>query len=139
MLMQAAPTDMRIPIQAALDFPNRFESPAPPLELARVDALEFEHVDHRRFPCIGLAYEAGRRGESYPAALNAANEEAVGAFLRGFIKFLEIPAIIEKVMDSHVPVEAGGLEAILEADLGARRDARSAIERLRGSAVGGGA
>ncbi|MGH2730981.1 MAG: 1-deoxy-D-xylulose-5-phosphate reductoisomerase [Actinomycetota bacterium] len=127
MLMQAAPTDMRIPIQAALTWPERLESPAAPVSLTEVGSLEFEAVDDARFPAVRLAYQAGRNGRSYPAALNAANEVAVGAFLDNAISFTDIPRIIEQVLESHAPVDASELEAVLAVDAWARDEAHRRI------------
>jgi 1-deoxy-D-xylulose-5-phosphate reductoisomerase len=124
MLMQAAPTDMRIPIQSALSSPSRLASDAGRLDLVSTGDLEFEHVDHDRFPAVALAYEAGRRARSFPAVLNAANEVAVHAFLDGGIRFTEIAATVEKVMSVHDPVDVGEVGAVLEVDSWARSEAR---------------
>jgi 1-deoxy-D-xylulose-5-phosphate reductoisomerase len=135
MLLQAAPTDMRIPIQAALCHPD----PAPqsglaPPDLAALGSLEFEPVDHARFPCIRLAQAAGMEGRSTPAALNAANEVAVAAFLDRRVKFSVIPAIIEDVLMDHDPVEATDLGAVLAVDAWARTRAGEVIARRTGTA-----
>ena len=127
MVMQAAPTDMRIPIQAALAFPERFEWPEERIDLEKIGALDFEPLDHARFPSVGLAYESGRKGMTFPAVLNAANEEAVNAFLLGLIGFTAIPAVVEEALESHHPAEAVDLEAVLEADGWARSEARKSI------------
>ena len=127
MVMQAAPTDMRIPIQAALAFPERFEWPEERIDLEKIGALDFEPLDHARFPSVGLAYESGRKGMTFPAVLNAANEEAVNAFLLGLIGFTAIPAVVEDALESHHPAEAVDLEAVLEADGWARSEARKSI------------
>ncbi|CAN5634741.1 1-deoxy-D-xylulose-5-phosphate reductoisomerase [soil metagenome] len=123
-LMQAASPDMRIPIQAALGWPARFESFAARIDLTTARSLEFEAVDDERFPALGLAYAAGRAGRSLPAVLNAANEEAVHAFLDGAISFLDITRVVEDVLQAHEPFDASELEAVLEADHWARREAR---------------
>jgi 1-deoxy-D-xylulose-5-phosphate reductoisomerase len=130
MLMQAAPTDMRIPIQSALSYPNRFEWPEERIEIEKLGTLEFEPVDHERFPCVRLAYEVGRAGKTYPAVLNAANEEAVNAFLLELIGFVSICQVVAEVLDAHEPAPSDDLEAILEADAWARARARNSI-RLR--------
>jgi 1-deoxy-D-xylulose-5-phosphate reductoisomerase len=122
-LMQAGPPDMRIPILAALAHPERPSSRAPTVGAELIGSLEFEPLDHGRFPVVGLAYEAGRRGRSYPAALNAANEIAVRAFLDRSLRFTDIVAIIEAVLESHRPVDATNLDAVLEADEWARAEA----------------
>jgi 1-deoxy-D-xylulose-5-phosphate reductoisomerase len=128
-LMQAAPTDMRIPIQAALSHPDRLPSSFAPIDLGRIGALQFEPIDHARWPCLRLAYEAGRRGASYPAVLNAANEEAVNAFLLGFISFTRIPKVIESVLESHEGVETDDLDVLLDIDAWARSKARRIMRR----------
>jgi 1-deoxy-D-xylulose-5-phosphate reductoisomerase len=124
-VMQAAAADMRIPIQAALGAPDRFASPAPRIDLGEVGVLEFEPVDLARFACVALAYAAGRAGRTYPAALNAANEEAVRAFLGGGLPFTEIPGVVAGVLDAHDAVPADDLEAVLEVDSWARAEART--------------
>ena len=133
-LLQAAPTDMRIPIQAALLWPQRAPSPAEPLDFKELRALTFAPVDDRRFPLVGLAYEAGRMARSYPAALNAANEEAVRAFLDDAIAFTEIGEVVERVMEAHDPVDVSELDAVLEVDRRARMQARRVMTDELGSA-----
>lgn len=126
-LAQAARPDMRLPIQIALAWPERLDDGAEPIEWASLGSLDFEPVDGDAFPAVGLAFEAARRGGTYPCVLNAANEEAVGAFLDGRIRLLDVPRIVEEVLSAHRP--AGGLT--LEAVLGAERWAREeAIRRF---------
>jgi 1-deoxy-D-xylulose-5-phosphate reductoisomerase len=125
-ILQAAPTDMRIPIQSALGG-DRFPSPVPALDLERIGALTFEPVDQERFPALGLAYDAGRRARSYPAVLNAANEVAVHSFLDHHISFQDIPNVVENVLEAHAPFEVKELAAVLEADEWARQRAREAV------------
>jgi 1-deoxy-D-xylulose-5-phosphate reductoisomerase len=127
MLMQAAPTDMRIPIQAALSHPALLQSPFEKVDLSRVGALQFEELDLDRWPCIGLAYEAGRRGQTYPAVLNAANEEAVGRFLANELPFAAIPSVVEQVLLRHDGVDASSLEAVFAADEWARAEANTVM------------
>jgi 1-deoxy-D-xylulose-5-phosphate reductoisomerase len=93
---------MRIPIAYALSYPDRLENPLPGLNLAAAGELLFAEPDMKKFPCLRLAYEAGRLGGTAPAALNAANEEAVGAFLENKICFTDLPKVIEKVLDRQV-------------------------------------
>ena len=127
-LMQAAVADMRLPIQAALLGSHEPRmTPAP--DLASTGTLEFEAVDHDRFPSVGLAYQAGRAGKTFPAVLNAANEEAVRGFLEARIGFVDIPAVVEQTMAAHDPSSAGDLEAVLDVDRWARRHAREIIDR----------
>ncbi|MCE7927479.1 MAG: 1-deoxy-D-xylulose-5-phosphate reductoisomerase [Dehalococcoidia bacterium] len=119
--------DMRLPIQLALSYPERMPvPPAPPLDLASIGTLHFGAPDIRRFPCLSLAMAAGRSGGTMPAVMAAADEVAVANFLAGGLGFLDIPAVIEKVMDSHDPVSEPGLDAVLEADAWARKAASEA-------------
>jgi 1-deoxy-D-xylulose-5-phosphate reductoisomerase len=126
-LMQAAPTDMRIPIQAALLGDVRTSGGYERLDLGKVGSLEFEEVDHERFPAVGLAYRAGRAGGTAPAVLNAANEVAVGAFLEGEVSFTGIPRVVERVLESHDPGDDSDVEQVLAADGWARREASRVV------------
>jgi 1-deoxy-D-xylulose-5-phosphate reductoisomerase len=123
-LAQMGLTDMRIPIQYALTYPDRWNSPLPSLDICQLPKLEFMEPDPEKFPCLRLAYRALRTGGTAPAVLNAANEVAVDAFLNGGIAFQEISQIIESVLDSHLPQTASELENILTADAWARDEAR---------------
>ncbi len=125
--------DMRAPIQYALMWPDRVEGPAPKLNLAQVGALHFETPDVERFPAIALGAEAARRGGTAPAALNAANEVAVQAFLDGRLSFPSITRITSEVMHSHRFLEHPALDDVLHADSAARAAAeeRVASERKR--------
>jgi 1-deoxy-D-xylulose-5-phosphate reductoisomerase len=129
-IAQMGVTDMRHAIQYALTYPGRYASNLPSLDLARLSSLHFEEPDPERFPCILLAYRALRTGGTLPAAMNAANEEAVQAFIEERISFVEIPRVIEGVMDAHQTVPVGDLEAVVTADQSARADARARIARL---------
>lgn len=122
--------DMRIPIQYALTYPERAEGPAEPLSLAGYGTLSFGDVDTDRFPCLDLAYRAGRAGGTFPCAMSAADEEAVGAFLAGRIRFTGIAHVIEDVLDGHEPLAGGTLAELVEAEADARAAARRAIARL---------
>ena len=122
-LAQLSATDMRIPIQYALTWPERCDSALPGLDLGKVGRLEFFPVDDRRYPLFALAKEALRAGESLPVALNAANEVAVGAFLEEKILFPDIPAVVAKVMEAHRARPADSIEAIYNIDREARREA----------------
>ncbi|MEE9161739.1 MAG: 1-deoxy-D-xylulose-5-phosphate reductoisomerase [Candidatus Neomarinimicrobiota bacterium] len=104
--------DMKIPIQYALTYPDHKPSKWPRLDLTRIGSLNFEPPDLERFPCIGLAYEALRRGGSAPAVLNMANDLAVQAFLNDHIPFVAIPSILEDAVSKHPFVERPGLDAI---------------------------
>jgi 1-deoxy-D-xylulose-5-phosphate reductoisomerase len=119
--------DMRLPIQCALAYPERMPAPAaPPLDLAAVCSLTFGEPDVRRFPCLQLAIDAGRIGGTMPAVMAAADEVAVGRFLAGEAGFLDIPRIIESVMQKHTPLADPDLEGVLEADRWARAAAKAA-------------
>lgn len=134
-IAQMGVTDMRHAIQYALTYPERHECQLPPLDLTTVSGLHFEAPDHDRFPCIGLAYRALSEGGTLPAAMNAANEEAVEAFLNERICLTEIPQVIESVMDDHQNQPAKDIETILKADVDARLAASVAIEKLVKAAV----
>lgn len=115
-IAQLGVTDMRHAIQYALTYPQRHACQLPPLDLTTVSGLHFEAPDHERFPCIRLAYRALREGGTLPAAMNAANEEAVAAFLNERISLTEIPKVIESVMDNHSNQPAKDIQTILAAD-----------------------
>lgn len=123
-LAQLGATDMRLPIQYALTWPERLDSGLPALDLAALGRLEFRRVDERRFPLFGLARRALEAGESWPVALNAANEVAVAAFLEEMILFGDIAAVVGGVLDGHRPRPADSVEAIVDIDQEARREAR---------------
>jgi 1-deoxy-D-xylulose-5-phosphate reductoisomerase len=129
-IAQMGITDMRHAIQYALTYPERHASELPPLDLAALSALHFEAPDLDRFPCISLAYRALNEGGTLPAAMNAANEEAVGAFIEERIGLTEIPHVIGAVMNCHSNQPALDIETILEADRYARLAALSEIEKL---------
>ena len=128
-ICQMGVADMRGPLQYALSFPDRWESPFPSLDLASASPLEFYPPDRRRFPCLDLATAALRTGGTAPAVLNAANEVAVGAYLRRGARLPDIPRTIEKVLEEHVPVAADSLAAILQADEAARRRAEQILAK----------
>lgn len=123
-IAQLGPTDMRIPIQYALTYPEVLVSPVEPLDLVQAGTLTFEAVNHERFPCLSLAYAAGEAGGELPAALNAANEVAVEMFLAGRIGFMDIPRLVEDVMGRFAGKSFLSLEQILEVDGCARQLAR---------------
>jgi 1-deoxy-D-xylulose-5-phosphate reductoisomerase len=117
--------DMRLPIQLALAYPERMPAPPmPTLNLADYGTLTFGKPDIGRFPCLRLAMDAGRAGGTMPAAMAAADEIAVERFLAGEIGFLDIPAIIESVLENHDPAADPDLETVLAADAWARNAAR---------------
>ena len=131
-IAQLGVTDMRLPIQYAFSYPERWEAALPALDLAHLGRLEFEHPDFSRFPCLGLAFRALRAEGSLPAVMNAANEVAVEAFLDDRLPFDAIPAVIERTMDACEADggrPAGTLDEVRAADQWARAYAR---ERLPG-------
>lgn len=119
-IAQLGNPDMRVPIQYALTFPERWESPAAKLSLAEAGKLNFREMDLERFPCLRLAYECGKMGGTAPTVFNAANEVAVARFLRKEISFLRIEEIIQEVTDRHQTIPNPALETIEEADQSAR-------------------
>jgi 1-deoxy-D-xylulose-5-phosphate reductoisomerase len=132
---QLGTPDMRLPIQYALAYPDRLATATASLNLLAVGRLSFEPLDEGRFPCPGLAYQAGRLGHSYPAVLNAANEEAVRLFLSELLPFQRIALAVEATLAAHLPVRDPGLEAIAEVDAWARRYVRERELRLSGSGI----
>jgi 1-deoxy-D-xylulose-5-phosphate reductoisomerase len=123
-LAQLSATDMRVPIQYALTYPLRSAEPAARLDLAAVGRLEFYEVDEGRFPLFALARRALREGESFPAALNAANEAAVEAFLAGRLAFPEIADVVGAALATHVRRPLRRLEDVYAVDAEARAAAR---------------
>jgi 1-deoxy-D-xylulose-5-phosphate reductoisomerase len=124
---QLGTADMRQPIQYALTYPDRLDSPLPPLDWTSVSRLDFIPPDRRKFPCIELAYKAIAMGGTAPAVLNAADEVAVQAFLDRKIPFSNIPKLIAATLDAHKLSEADNLAAIVEADAWARKHCRGAL------------
>ncbi len=115
--------DMRTPISYALQYPGRLPLELPSLDLARIGKLTFYEPDHDRFPCLGLGYEALRIGGTTPAALNAANEVAVAAYLQEGIRFPEIAHVIRTTMEAHSSAPLRTLDDALDADRWAREKA----------------
>jgi len=126
-IAQMGITDMRHAIQYALTYPERHACQLPPLDLTAISRLHFEAPDLERFPCIPLAYRALTEGGTLPAALNAANEAAVSAFIDQRIDLTEIPQVVETVMNSHKNEAARDIETILAADRAARIAATEVI------------
>ena len=135
-IAQMGVTDMRHAIQYALTYPERHACGLPPLDLTKLGSLRFEAPDLERFPCVALAYRALRAGGTLPAAMSAANEEAVGAFIGGRVRLTDIPAVIERVMDAHELRPVSSLEAVLAADAWARGRARAELMRAEGKSAG---
>ena len=128
-LAQLSITDMRVPIQYALTYPEREASALPALELSRVGPLEFFEVDEKRYPLIAYARHALEAGGSLPVVLNAANEAAVEAFLGRRIGLLDISAVVGAVLSGHQTAEANTLEAILAIDREARVQSEHFIKK----------
>ena len=129
-IAQMGITDMRHAIQYALTYPERHSCELPALDLTSLSALHFEPPDVDRFPCIALAYRALREGGTLPAAMNAANEEAVRAFIEEQISLTDIPVVIEAVMNGHRNQPATELDTVLDADRTARQSAANEIQKL---------
>ncbi|MBU1651993.1 1-deoxy-D-xylulose-5-phosphate reductoisomerase, partial [bacterium] len=128
---QLSQPDMRVPIQYALTYPDRYEANFVATDMTKVGSLSFEAADLERFPCLRLSYEALQSGNGYPTVLNAANEIAVEAFLHKEITFNDIPALVEKTLDEFKPPVVFDLESILEIDDWARRECSKAIKNLK--------
>jgi len=122
--------DMRTPIAYAMNYPERVPLDLPSLNLAQIGTLTFFNPDHDRFPCLKLGYDALRVGGTMPAAMNAANEVAVQAFLDRRIGFLGIPETIRRTMDAHTPVEVSTIEDALHTDAWARAKAVEVVNSL---------
>ncbi|SEF45434.1 1-deoxy-D-xylulose 5-phosphate reductoisomerase [Caloramator fervidus] len=113
-IAQLGPTDMKIPIKYALEYPKRTKGICNYLDFKTISALTFEEVDYETFECLKLGYEAGKIGGSMPLVLNSANEEAVRLFLEGKISFLDIPQIVKHAMRNHKVEYNLSIERILE-------------------------
>lgn len=131
-LAQLGWPDMRLPLLYALSWPERIATNWEPLDLVKCGDLTFREPDHQKYPCINLAYAAGREAGSMPAVLNAANEMAVELFLKEKIQFLDIPTVIEQVCDRHRSdnTPQPTLQNILDADQWARQATVAASETL---------
>lgn len=123
-------TDMRIPIQFALSYPSRWSAPTAPLDFRTLSDLTFEAPDTLTFPCLSLAYEAGKQGGSMPVVLNAANEVVVERFLSGACSFLDIAQTVEHCLSQHVSVRLESIEHIEEIDQLARVEASAYLNSL---------
>jgi 1-deoxy-D-xylulose-5-phosphate reductoisomerase len=130
LIAQLGLPDMRVPIQYALTYPGRMKLSTQRLDLAEVGALHFERPDTERFPGLRLAREAGIAGRTYPTVLSAADDEAVKAFLGGDLRFVDIPAAVEVVLEKHQPTDVT-VDSIWEADHWARIAAREAVRAMR--------
>jgi len=126
-IAQLGPADMRLPIQYAFSYPERWSSPLPPLDLTRCGQLDFAAPDHKRFPCLGLAYRALAGVSSLPVVLNSANEVAVAAFLGGQLSFLSIAEVIERTMDANDAGNVTTLEDVRRSDRWAREFSQALV------------
>ena len=129
-IAQLGVTDMRLPIQYACSYPDRWSAALPSLDLARCGRLDFLYPAHDRFPCLGLAYRALRADGSMPVVLNAANEVAVATFLGGKLGFTAIPRVIEKTMDAHQATAVETLRVVRNVDAWARGHAAEVARGL---------
>ena len=132
-LAQLGVADMRLPIQYALSYPTRWDSPVAPLDFVRSDRLEFDVPDRSKFPCLDLAYRALRGDDGLTAVLNAANEVAVSSFLEEKVSFTAIPSLIEKTMDAYKLERSMSVQALKDVrniDRWSRKHVDSLISEL---------
>ena len=129
-IAQMGDPDMRLPIQYALSWPERYPYAFDQLDLVKYGSLTFEAPDLEAFPSLKIAIDCGKAGGTLPCAFNAANEEAVNAFLEGKIRYLDIPYITATVTQKHASVAAPTIEDIEAADAAARRAAQAVIKAL---------
>jgi 1-deoxy-D-xylulose-5-phosphate reductoisomerase len=134
-LAQLGPTDMRMPIQYALTYPERVASNQVALDWRKLRRLDFAKVSTRRFPCLRLAREAMKKGGALPCALNAADEVAVAAFLERRLPFPGIAEVIERVLARTPRTRFEKMDDVLAADAEARRTAKEEVNRLAVAAV----
>lgn len=120
-------SDMRIPIQYAFSYPQRWAAPAPRVDFRTIGCLDFDSPDMESFRCLKLAYYAGRDGGTMPCVLNAANEVAVDAFLHGELPFTGIDEVVEECLGTHARQDVESLEQLLDIDAWARDAAREVI------------
>jgi 1-deoxy-D-xylulose-5-phosphate reductoisomerase len=133
-IAQLSNPDMRLPIGYALAYPDRSGVAFGALDWTKASSLDFEPPDREAFPCLGLAYAAGRMGGTAPAWLNAANEVAVDAFLKGLMPWASIADVISETLDGHDGTEPDSADVVIEADRKARELARRALERRTAAA-----
>lgn len=136
-LAQLGWADMRLPLLYALSYPERIPTDWEPLDLVKVGSLTFREPDHHKYPCMKLAYAAGRAGGCMPAVLNAANEQAVALFLEEKIQFLDIPRLIEQTCDRYQSHNRSTpcLDDIMAADQWARQEVLAASQKGVGCGV----
>jgi 1-deoxy-D-xylulose-5-phosphate reductoisomerase len=129
-IAQLGITDMRLPIQYAFSYPERWDGDLPRLDVTSLGTLQFEPPDTRRFPCLGLAYRALTTGGTLPVVLNAANEVAVEHFLDGKLGFTAIPRVIKETMDAHQVEKVTTLDVVRRVDRWSRECARHTAQAL---------
>ncbi|MFH0754137.1 MAG: 1-deoxy-D-xylulose-5-phosphate reductoisomerase [Candidatus Omnitrophota bacterium] len=129
-LAQLGVTDMRLPIQYALTYPDRLTAPLKRLDLAGIRVLNFEAPDLKKFPSLKLAYAVAKEGGTAPAVLNAADEVAVDAFLKGKIGFTHIYSVVEQTLSKHANLSSPSLADIQSADEWARQKVQEILERV---------
>ena len=129
-LAQLGQPDMRTPIAYGLAWPERIDAGVAPLSLTQLAALSFSEPELKRFPCLSLAFAAANTGGTAPTVLNAANEIAVAAFLNEGLPYLQIPAVVEAVLNTIPSVNADSLETILDVDMRARQVAQTVVRDI---------
>jgi 1-deoxy-D-xylulose-5-phosphate reductoisomerase len=129
-IAQLGVTDMRLPIQYAFSYPERWPGAWPPLDLPRAGPLHFDAPDLEVFPCLRLAYRALEVARSLPVVLNAANEVAVARFLDGRLRFTAIPDVISATMAAHHAAEVASLAAVRSVDQWGREYAQEIARGL---------
>ena len=129
-LAQLSYSNMRFPIQYAVTWPDRVPNTLPPLDFSKLSRLEFFTPRYDDFPALNLARQAGEIGGTLPAVMNAANEVAVAGFLNGQVRFPDIWQVVQEVMNRHTSVAHPDLDAILQADQWARREAQGYVKSL---------
>jgi len=129
-LAQLGQTDMRLPIQYALTYPQRLDSGLEMLDFAKLGQLTFAKPDLKKFPCLGLALDVAKEGGTLPTVLNAADEEAVDAFLKGRIRFSQIFKIVDRTVNAHKKIEKLSLKVIQDTDTWARTQAQFFIKAV---------
>jgi 1-deoxy-D-xylulose-5-phosphate reductoisomerase len=135
-IAQLGVTDMRLPIQYAFSYPDRWPGPLPLLDLTQAGRLEFEAPDNTRFPCLDLAFRALEGDAGLPIVLNAANEIAVAEFLQSRLGFMSIPEVIRRAMDAYErkgPARIGGLDDVRAVDRWAREFATDLAGKVKSS------
>lgn len=128
-LAQLSPTDMKVPIQYALTYPRREEALLPSLDLSQIKVLEFYKVDVKKFPLVKLARQVLEEGESFPVALNTANEVAVEMFLKRRIRFSDIADVVAEIVENHKKRKIESLDDIFEVDRETRQQTRNLLKK----------